>query len=90
MGIESFPVEIKDIPKIESLNKLSINVFGLHDNNDVYSLLISKIVSDKYIDLFYCKEHCFWIKNLSRFISKQQSDHGGKSFICRYCLHFYS
>ncbi|KAG8233740.1 hypothetical protein J437_LFUL003810 [Ladona fulva] len=48
-----YPVDLKDIPKFERANNISINVFGLTDKNEVYPL---KIVDDElqdHSDLLY-------------------------------------
>ena len=34
--IDTFPVAIKDIPKIEKENNLKINVFGIMENSIIY------------------------------------------------------
>ena len=47
----NFPVAIKDIPKYEKQNEISINVFGYEQ--DVYPLYITKHTYERHIDLFY-------------------------------------
>ncbi|XP_072375301.1 uncharacterized protein [Diabrotica undecimpunctata] len=38
----SFPIDIKDIPKFEKLNKLAINVFSLGTRNEILPLIFSQ------------------------------------------------
>ena len=37
-----FPVKLKDIPKIENMNDIKFNVFGVDDKESIYPLYISK------------------------------------------------
>ena len=38
----NFPVKLKDIPKIENMNAIRFNVFGVDDKESIYPLYISK------------------------------------------------
>ena len=38
----NFPVKLKDIPKIENMNDIKFNVFGVDDKESIYPLYISK------------------------------------------------
>ncbi|KAG8196042.1 hypothetical protein JTE90_029011 [Oedothorax gibbosus] len=52
-GLE-FPIKLQDIAKFEKINKdISINVFGLTENYQVYPLVITNEEKDKHIDLIY-------------------------------------
>ncbi|XP_071124236.1 uncharacterized protein [Mytilus edulis] len=88
-GIE-YPVSIKDIPKVEKQNKLSINVFALEDQTNKQSLhpvYISNVESENVIDLLYIESnentHYCLIKDLNSFMCDKNRN---KSFICRNCL----
>ncbi len=88
-GIE-YPVSIKDIPKVEKQNNLSINVFALEDQTNKQSLhpvYISNVESKNVIDLLYIESnentHYCLIKNLNSFMCDKNRN---KSFICRNCL----
>ena len=37
----NFPIAIRDVPRFEKINKLSINIFGL-ENNQICPLYLSK------------------------------------------------
>ena len=90
-GIE-FPVSLKQIDKFENHNPYAINVFGYE--RVVYPLRISKKKNQVINLLLIANEetnHFCWIKNMSRLISKQASDHNGKRYFCYRCLNsFYS
>ncbi|CAG2243460.1 unnamed protein product [Mytilus edulis] len=88
-GIE-YPVSIKDIPKVEKQNNLSINVFALEDQTNKQSLFpiyISNVESENVIDLLYIESnentHYCLIKDLNSFMCDKNRN---KSFICRNCL----
>ena len=89
-GIE-FPVSLKQIDKFEKQNNYAINVFGYE--GVVYPLRISKKNEqhcEQVINLLLIanKEtnHFCWIKNMSRLLSKQKSNHNGKIHFCYRCL----
>ena len=86
-GIE-FPVSLKQIDKFENQNNYTINVFGYE--KVVYPLRISKKNDKQVINLLLIANeetnHFCWIKNMSRLISKQKSDHNGKLHFCYRCL----
>ena len=53
-GIE-FPVSIKQIPKIENQNNISINVFG-YENKNHFPLYVSRKVTETTLDLLLISE----------------------------------
>ena len=91
-----FPVSLKQIDKFEKQNNYAINVFGYE--KVVYPLRISKKNEqhcEQVINLLLIANeetnHFCWIKNMSRLISKQKSNHNGKIHFCYRCLNsFYS
>ena len=44
--------EIKDIPKIENMNDIKFNVFGVDDKQSIYPLYMSNKICDKLIICF--------------------------------------
>ena len=95
-GID-YPVKLKDITKIESLNpSLSgINVFSINDNNKCYPLRMAQGNPQQTIDLFLheCdgKYHYSLIKNFSRlFRSEITSRTNGALHICKKCFTHFS
>ena len=86
-GIE-FPVSEEFVDKFEKQNPYAINVFGYE--GVVYPLRISKKNCEQVINLLLIANeetnHFCWIKNMSRLISKQKSNHNGKRHFCYRCL----
>ena len=95
-GIE-FPVSLKQIDKFEKQNNYAINVFGYEKvdckkddcKKVVYPLRISK-KNEQVINLLLIANeetnHYCWIKNMSKLLSKQKSNHNGKIYFCYRCL----
>ncbi|XP_071085832.1 uncharacterized protein [Haliotis cracherodii] len=85
----NFPVKLGDIPKFESQNEISINVFG-YEKGQVFPLHISKEQHERCVNLLLIskgkKTHYCWIKNMSRLLAGR-TKHDGKAFYCPYCLH---
>ncbi|GFY53002.1 uncharacterized protein TNIN_453571 [Trichonephila inaurata madagascariensis] len=91
----NFPTPLRDIVKFEKMNEISINVYGLNEENKVFPLLITKAEKNKHVDLLYLKNsinnsHYCWIKNLSRLVSSQLSKSHRMTSICRRCLQHFS
>uniref|UniRef100_A0ABD2WIY7 Uncharacterized protein n=1 Tax=Trichogramma kaykai TaxID=54128 RepID=A0ABD2WIY7_9HYME len=97
-GIE-FPMKLKDIPKFEKINKISVNVYVLKSNFDVEPIHLTASKQEKHVHLLMHQDrydddedspgddddeympinyHYVWIKNLSRLVSSQLSNHHGK------------
>uniref|UniRef100_V5GS91 DNA-directed DNA polymerase n=1 Tax=Anoplophora glabripennis TaxID=217634 RepID=V5GS91_ANOGL len=103
-GIE-FPITLKQIPKLERLNNLAINVYGI-DKKEVLPVCLSKSDSKRVINLLMVPAnsvqdsdndddetpvyHFAWIKNMSRLLSKQISKHKTKKYICNRCLNHFT
>ena len=91
-GIE-YPVRIKDIPKVEKQNNLSINVFALNNQankHSLYPVYISNNIEQgesTVIDMLYIENngnsHYCLIKNLDSF---RYDKNKHKQFTCRNCL----
>ncbi|KYQ49525.1 hypothetical protein ALC60_11402, partial [Trachymyrmex zeteki] len=85
-GIE-FPMTLKDVPKFERLNAVSINVYGI-ENKQILPLRLSD-KKEKHANLLYLQDprddsldHFAWIKNLSRLVSSQLTKKKNKKFFC--------
>ncbi|XP_047515259.1 uncharacterized protein LOC125056273 [Pieris napi] len=99
-GNIKFPVKLKDIHKIESLNNISINVFGLEYNEQrkkhciVGPLYFTKNKMQTHINLLYLTQgkigHYCYIKNMSRLISSQVSKSKEAIYLCDFCLQYFS
>ena len=96
-GID-FPVKLKEIDKFEYQNPYRINVLG-YENKEIYHLRISnKNTNDLTINLLLLRNgensseknyHYIWIKDLSKLLSKQISNHNGKKHICIRCFNYF-
>ncbi|KAJ8949419.1 hypothetical protein NQ318_007519 [Aromia moschata] len=98
----TFPVKLRDIPKFELRNNISINVYTLESNfeNDkiVYRVVGPLYFSQKklhiHINLLLITNECgnshyCWIKNLSRLVSSQISNSQHKKYFCDGCLLYF-
>ena len=86
------PVCIKDVPKIEKMLDISINVFG-HKGADIHPLLLTKLTGRKRnVDLLVTSDgttnHYVLIKNFNKLCSKVTKNHL-KKYFCMSCIqHF--
>ena len=76
----TFPVQIRDIPKIEQQNEINVNVFGYDISSEQFK---------KHMELLLISEgdnkHYVLIKDFNRFMF-QQTNHKSKKSFCMYCL----
>ena len=88
----NFPVSIKDIPKIEKMNNIAINVFG-YENKTTFPVFISDTQTENPLNLLlisnYNKRHYIYTKDFNRFMYKNTKHHCKKHF-CIYCLQCFS
>uniref|UniRef100_A0ABD2WZB4 DNA-directed DNA polymerase n=1 Tax=Trichogramma kaykai TaxID=54128 RepID=A0ABD2WZB4_9HYME len=54
-GIES-PVKIKDIPKFEKINKISVNVYALKQTGDIEPIHLTALKQEKHIHLLLIQD----------------------------------
>ncbi|XP_055316607.1 uncharacterized protein LOC129576103 [Sitodiplosis mosellana] len=98
-GID-LPMKIRDISKFEYLNlTISINVYMFDEKaKKIQPVRITNEVKRNHIHLLLLTEttganetkaHYCWIKNLSRLISSQVSNHHGRHYFCDRCLNFF-
>ena len=91
-----FPVSLSSIAPFAAKNNLSINVYGVEDEKKViFPLCVTdSVVPGRHVDLLLheCNgdQHYSTIKNFSRLISGQSSNHGLAIYCCKKCLHAYS
>ena len=88
-----FPTPLSQIPRFEKNNKISVNVFGL-ENNEVYPLQITQSRGmSHHVNLLLISKgevrHFCLIRNLSRLLGDRTA-HKAQTFYCNYCLHGYS
>ncbi len=88
-GDVKFSANPGDIPKVEKLNDISINLFGFEKGN-VFPIHITVERTEKHVNLLLISDgkksqYCY-IKNLDRFLS-DQTKCSNRSYHCPYCLH---
>ena len=90
---------LKDIPKFEKVNNVSISVYGYQEGKEdqegfVYPLKVSKEVNERHVNLFLIADddtnHYCFIKNYGRLVGSQYSSAKSKTYFCRFCLHVFS
>ena len=71
----NFPVSIKDIPKIEKMNNIAINIFG-YENKTTFPVFLSASQTEKPLNLLLIsndnKRHYTYIKDFNRFMYKKK------------------
>ncbi len=90
-----FPLYIKDVGKLERLNRLAINIFSIDNKSNVIPIRISdeKVPDDRIVDLLYIvhgvNSHYCLITNLAGLCRPQITSHIDSSqYLCRRRLHF--
>ena len=90
-GIE-FPVTTKQYNKIETQNKININVFG-YENNQTYPIYVSKEKYEDHMELLLItkdeNKHYVLIKDFNRFMFNK-TKHKEKKHFCMHCLQCFS
>ena len=86
------PVAISDIPKIEQKFNISMNIYGLGKENDIYPIQTSRKENVKHMDLLYIQNevtnHYVLIKDFDK-LNLRINKANNKKYFCRYCLqHF--
>ena len=78
----SFPTPLQSVGPFALRNNMSINVYGVDDDNKVnYSLRVSStLVPDRHVDLLLSEcdgvQHYTTIRHFSRLVGRQLSNHG--------------
>ena len=91
-GIE-FPTPLNQIPNVERMNNLAINVFGYSKESGVHPLYLTKDNDKSPINLLLITKvedgkvnsHYCWIKNFNRLCSAENK-HNGETFFCLRCI----
>ena len=87
------PVNVQDLPKIETQFNISINLYG-HLDFKIFPIQTTKSTAEKHVDLLVTSNsetnHYIWIKNFNR-LCYNVTKHKKKKFFCKYCKqHFAS
>lgn len=106
------PMTIKQIPRFEAQNGISVNVYILEKshrkNFNIVPTYLTKNKREKHVNLLLIQNiyededhannidkniklryHYLWIKDLSRLLSSQLSNHNGRVYVCDRCLHYF-
>ena len=92
----SFPAPLQAVGPFTLRNNTSINVYGVDDDNEViYPIRVSStLVPDRHVDLLLLEhdgvQHYTTIRDFSRLVVRQLSNHGHTVHCCRRCLQAYS
>ena len=90
------PVPLQAVGSFALRNNTSINVFVVNDDNEViYPVRVAPtLVPDRHVALLLFEhdgvQHYTTIRNFSRLVGRQLSNHGHTVCCCRRCLHAYS
>ncbi|KYN21235.1 hypothetical protein ALC57_06399, partial [Trachymyrmex cornetzi] len=86
-GIE-FPMTLKDISRFEHLIVMSINVYGI-ENEQVLPLRLNGDEKEKHVNMLYLQDprkdgvaHFAWIMNLSRLVRTQLTRKEHRKYFC--------
>ena len=88
-----FPVTLKDIPNVERLNGLAINVFGYSESAGIHPLYLTKDLNSDPINLLLITKvedgktnaHYCWIKDFNR-LCFDQTKHANRKHFCLRCI----
>ena len=93
----TYPINLdKDLPKLEELNNIKINVYGYDSYTNrpfvIYNDNTRKAKDENILDLLLIRndtnQHFVLIKNFSRFVRAEGDKH--KSYCCRNCLTYHT
>ena len=87
------PVNVQDLPKIETQFNISINLYG-HSDSKIYLIQTPKFTAQKHADLLVTSnsetDQYIWIENFNR-LCYNVIKHKEKKFFCKHCIqHFAS
>ena len=91
-----FPAPLSSVGSFATTNNMSINMYGVDgDKKVIYPLRVSfTLVPDRHIDLLLFErngiQHYTTIRNFSRLLSSQMSNHSHAVYCCKQCPHAYS
>ena len=82
-----FPLQINktNIIKIENILKINICILTSYDINNVYTMFTSENDHKNDLDLFYYKDHICLIKDLDKYLFRNNKDRN-KKYFCVRCL----
>lgn len=79
----TFPMSVENIPRFETMNKITVHVFGYEENErEIYPMYISPQKFFKQVDIFLHKKHFYLIKNFNRLLGTKSNSR----YFCKRCL----
>ena len=86
-----FPLKItkNNIIKIENILEINICILTADENNNVIPVIISENNYDNDINLLYYKDHICLIKDLNKYLSRNNK-HKNKIYFCIRCLNSFN
>lgn len=89
----TYPVSLKDVNVFEKNNPgVSVNVYGLDGQNNIYPLKVVKSELRDHTDLLLLQKdglsHYVYIKNFYSLLSRQLTKHAHSITVCKRCLSF--
>lgn len=89
-----FPTSLKQIKLFEKINNVSINVYGVENNETIYPLKVCDNEESTHFDLLLLNEnekfHYCYIKDLNKLLKKQLTKDHKKIEFCKRCLTYFS
>jgi len=86
----NFPAKLVDVKRFCALNDVSINVYGILEEDEIYPIHICKEEKEQHFNLLYLSNntagHYCLITSLSRLLTKQLSKAHGRRYFCNRCL----
>ena len=83
-----FPLKINknNIAKIENILEINICILSADENNNVIPMISSENIHKNDLNLFYYKNHISLIKNLNKYLHRNNNDNN-KKYFCSRCLY---
>uniref|UniRef100_A0A2S2R9P8 DNA-directed DNA polymerase n=1 Tax=Sipha flava TaxID=143950 RepID=A0A2S2R9P8_9HEMI len=85
-----FPTPVKQVKIFERINNVSVNIFSLDGEGFVYPLYLNESEKSINFDLLLfgdgIRSHYCYIKNFSRLVRSQRTQHKSKLIICKRCF----
>ena len=82
----TFPVSLKQIPRFELSNPVSVNVFSLVDNVVAPAYVTSQRNKSFHVNLLLCNQHYYLVKSTSRLLCGFHHRKHQRNHYCHFCL----
>ena len=87
-----YPMEHGNIGQFEKNERIAVNVYYITDAGSIDVLRVSELLPNDptvqlHVDLLLVETHYVLIRNMSRLVRKQVTEHQHEHYVCRRCLH---